>query len=147
VSAPSDSLDLNEQTLDALDSLSLQPDSFVSLASDGLYVLPVPHAPPPHYCYIQVRDHVFVPASNVGQCNQDTDAPRAATFNTPMLCLRTSFRVQKVHGTPLPDIQGRTGLAKLPRLTTLLPGIYQIPLLLFPNGWTAQAMIRLVVRV
>jgi hypothetical protein len=56
-----DSFDLYEQTLDALDGLSLQPDSFVSLASDGLCVRPAPLAPPPHYCYIQVRDHFFVP--------------------------------------------------------------------------------------
>jgi hypothetical protein len=74
------SLDLNERDLDALPNLSLQPDSFVSLTSTGLYVRPIPHAPPPHHCYIQVRDHFFIPASNAEQMRSGYSLPRSSNL-------------------------------------------------------------------
>ena len=58
-----ESLDLSERNLDDLYGLSLHPDSFVSLLPDGLFVRPVPQAPPPHHSYIQVCDHFFIPRS------------------------------------------------------------------------------------
>jgi hypothetical protein len=70
------SLDLNERDLDALHDLLLQPDSFVSLTSTGPYVLPVPHAPPPHHSYIQVHDPFFIPASNAEQMLSGYSLPR-----------------------------------------------------------------------
>ena len=70
------SLDLNERDLDALHDLSLQQDSFVSLTSTGPYVRPIPHAPPPHHCYIQVLDHFFIPSSNAAQMRSGYSLPR-----------------------------------------------------------------------
>ncbi len=72
-----DSLDLSERNLDAFEGLSLHPDSFVSLLPDGLFVRPVPQAPPPHHSYIQVCDHFFIPASNSVQMRVGYSFPRS----------------------------------------------------------------------
>jgi hypothetical protein len=72
-----DSLDLTEKNLDALHGLALQSYPFVSLATDGLYARPVPHAPPPQHCYIQVMDHFFTPTSNAGQMRSGYSFPRS----------------------------------------------------------------------
>jgi hypothetical protein len=72
-----DSLDLSKRNLDDLDGLSLHPDSFVSLLPDGLFVRPVPQAPPQHHSYIQVCDHFFIPASNSEQMRVGYSFPRS----------------------------------------------------------------------
>ena len=72
-----DSLDLSEQNLDAFEGLSLHPDSCVTLLPDGLFVRPVPQAPPQHHSYIQMCDHFFIPASNVEQMRVGYSFPRS----------------------------------------------------------------------
>jgi hypothetical protein len=94
------SLDLNERDLDALHDLSLQQDSFVSLTSTGPYVRPIPHAPPPHHCYIQVLDHFFIPSSNAAQM-------RSLIFS----------QAQRALGTRPSDIRGKIGLVERPHST------------------------------
>jgi hypothetical protein len=75
-----DSLDLSERNLDDLEGLSLHPDSFVFLLPDGLFVRPVPQAPPPHHSYIQVCDHFFIPASNSEQMRVGYSFPRSSNL-------------------------------------------------------------------
>ena len=125
------------KTLDALEGLARQHDSFVSLLSDGLYARPVPQAPPPHHWYMQVRDHFFIPASNAEQMRSGYSFPRSR--NLQYADAMFADFLSQANGTWLPAaghtyVQG----GKAATSTTWLPGMSQPPPLRSPDGQTAR---------